>query len=186
MELERSAEWEALSQNHLEGRTAAFFCYRDRGADELGDDGRPRSLRHKRYFDPGAEPFADMREAYAPLVWQCRYSGVEVPDALWAYADTGVGKPCSLNQAEHLEADAYARFDRWVDTFAAFVAAQGEGPAGRAPGLRPQGARAPAGGCEAGLAGRPPALRQGPGGVVAGGPARAAPSARREKRARVG
>ncbi len=55
--LEHSPEWDALSLNHLEGRTAAFFCYGDGGGDELDDTGRPRILRHKHYFDPDKEPF---------------------------------------------------------------------------------------------------------------------------------
>ena len=33
--LEHSPEWDALSQNHLEGRSAGFFCYGDGGGDEL-------------------------------------------------------------------------------------------------------------------------------------------------------
>jgi hypothetical protein len=128
MRLERSPEWAALSRNHLEGRSAGFFCYSDAGADEIGSDGRPRMLRHPGYFDPAAEPFAQMRDAFAPLVWQCRYGGIEVPDALWAHAETGKGQPYSANQAEHLAAEAgfLACFDRWVDGFAGHVAAKGK------------------------------------------------------------
>jgi hypothetical protein len=59
MALEKSPEWEPLSRNHLEGRTAAFFCYGDGGADELDDSGRPRILRHKHWFNPDHEPFDD-------------------------------------------------------------------------------------------------------------------------------
>lgn len=40
LELERSPAWKALSQNHLEGRSAAFFCYGDGGADDLLESGR--------------------------------------------------------------------------------------------------------------------------------------------------
>src|SRR5262249_45056851 len=69
--------------------------YGDGGADETGPDGRPRLLRHKEDFDPAREPFADERDAYAPLVWQCRYSGVEVPDHLWRYVEFGQGVPDS-------------------------------------------------------------------------------------------
>jgi len=36
------------------------------------------------------------------LVWQCRYGGVEVPDALWRYIEFGRGEKYSANQAEHL------------------------------------------------------------------------------------
>ncbi|MBA3555543.1 MAG: NAD(P)H-dependent oxidoreductase, partial [Gemmatimonadales bacterium] len=56
MRLERAPEWEELSRNHLEGRTAAFFLYGDEGGDEIGADGRPKLLRHKEWFDPDAEP----------------------------------------------------------------------------------------------------------------------------------
>lgn len=131
--LEHSEEWKELSRNHLEGRTAAFFCYGDEGADEIGDDGRPKKLRHPAYFDPAAEPFAEERDAYAPLVWQCRYSGVEVPDALWRYCTTGKGVPYSEDQAEHMIGDAefMHAFDTWTDTFAAFVREKGKVPPGR-------------------------------------------------------
>ena len=131
--LEHSPEWAAMSVNHLEGRTAGFFCYGDAGGDELDAAGRPKILRHPHYFDPAAEPFEDMRQTYAPLVWQCRYGGVEVPDALWAYGETGQGKPYSEDQAEHMvRDDAFLRgFDAWADAFAAFVAAKGKVEPGR-------------------------------------------------------
>jgi hypothetical protein len=125
--LECSREWKELSQNHLEGRSAGFFCYGDGGGDEVSETGRPEVLHHPEYFDPAREPFADMRDAYAPLVWQARYSGIEVPDALWRYVEFGKGKPYSENQAEHLigEPDVLAAFDGWVEAFVAQVAAKG-------------------------------------------------------------
>ena len=133
MALERSPGWASLSLNHLEGRTAAFFCHGDEGANEMAPDGRPEKLRHRHYFDPGAEPFRDEREAYAPLVWQCRYSGVEVPDALWRYCTTGKGAPYAGNQAEDmaLDADFLRAFDEWTDYFAAYVRQKGKVPPGR-------------------------------------------------------
>ncbi len=69
-----------------------------------------------------------MRDAYAPLVWQSRYSGIEVPDALWTYAATGVGQPYSENQAEHMieQTGFMHAFDEWVQGFADFVAAKGK------------------------------------------------------------
>jgi multimeric flavodoxin WrbA len=139
--LERSPEWAELSQNHLEGRSAAFFCYGDGGADEQLPSGHPRLLRHRAYFDPETEPFADMRDAYAPLVWQCRFSGIEVPDALWRYREIGKGKPYSANQAEELveQPEHLAAFDDWVAAFVAHVAAKGKVEPGRyrAYGYRP-------------------------------------------------
>lgn len=125
MALEHSDAWAALSLNHLEGRTAGFFCYGDGGGDELDASGRPTILRHPAYFDPATEPFAAMRDAYGPLVWQCRYGGVEVPDDLWTYVEFGQGKKYSDNQAEDMDARVYGDFDRWVAQFATFVGAKG-------------------------------------------------------------
>jgi hypothetical protein len=125
--LERSAQWRELSKNHLEGRSAGFFCYGDRGAAELDSDGRPEILHHKQWFDPNDEPYQDGRNAYQALVWQCRYSGVEVPDALWSHADIGMGKPYADSQADSLpvEAEALEAFDAWVGRFARHVSAKG-------------------------------------------------------------
>jgi hypothetical protein len=128
MALEKSPEWEELSVNHLEGRTAAFFCYSDEGANEMDPSGRPKKLRHKGWFDPDQEPFEDMRQAYAPLVWQCRFSGVEVPDNLWTHALTGAGLPYSENQAEDMvrENEIMTAFDAWSERFSRFVAQKGK------------------------------------------------------------
>jgi len=143
MALEHSAEWAELSQNHLEGRTAAFFCYGDGGGDELDPEGRPSVLKHKSYFDPRAEPFENMRDSYAPLAWQCRYGGVEVPDHLWTYCEFGRGQKYSDNQAEHMVQDdtVLAAFDQWTDAFAAFIGEKGKVQPGpyRAFGYRPPG-----------------------------------------------
>jgi hypothetical protein len=128
MKLEHSTEWESLSLNHLEGRTAAFFCYGDGGGDELDREGRPRILRHKEYFDPEKEPFEAMRDSYAPLVWQCRYGGVEVPDALWRYVEFGLGEKYSDNQAEDLvrRGEVLREIDQWTNQFADFVRQKGK------------------------------------------------------------
>jgi len=127
MKLEHSPEWDELSLNHLEGRTAGFFCYGDGGGDELDPAGRPKLLRHPEYFDPSQEPFDDMRQTYAPLVWQCRYSGIEVPDPLWRYTEFGQGRKYSDNQAEDMPAQGvWAPFDAWTDAFATFVAQKGQ------------------------------------------------------------
>jgi hypothetical protein len=128
--LEHTPEWQALSVNHLEGRTAAFFCYGDGGGDELDEEGRPKLLKHmhKHYFDPEKEPFEAMRDAYAPLVWQCRYGGVEVPDKLWRYVEFGLGEKYSDNQAEDLarHGEVFRDLDEWTADFAAFVREKGK------------------------------------------------------------
>ena len=128
MKLEHSPEWKELSLNHLEGRTAAFFCYGDGGGDELDEEGCPRILRHKEYFDAEKEPFEAMRDTYAPLVWQCRYGGVEVPDRLWRYVEFGLGEKYSDNQAEDLvrHGEVFRDLDEWTADFAAFVREKGK------------------------------------------------------------
>jgi hypothetical protein len=128
MKLEHSPEWKELSVNHLEGRTAAFFCYGDGGGDELDEQGRPRILRHKEYFDPEKEPFEAMRDTYAPLVWQCRYGGVEVPDRLWRYVEFGLGEKYSDNQAEDLirHGEVFRDLDEWTADFTAYVREKGK------------------------------------------------------------
>ncbi len=132
IELEGTAQWERLSQNHLEGRTAAFFSYGDDGGDELDETRRPKILKHPEWFESKNEPFANMRDAYAPLVWQCRYGGIEVPDALWQYIEFGKGKTYSQAQAEHMvdEPELLIGFDRWTDEFARHVRAKGKVPPG--------------------------------------------------------
>ena len=141
--LESRPEWRTLSRNHLGGRSAGFFCYGDGGGDELDEAGRPRILTHPEYFDPDEEPFGDMRETYAPLVWQCRYSGIEVPDRLWRYVEFGRDVPYSRNQAEHMveQPEVLEAFDQWTDDFAVHVRRKGKVPPGefRAYGYEPPG-----------------------------------------------
>jgi hypothetical protein len=107
-----------------------FFLLWRPGGDELDSSGRPKILAHKNYFDPEQEPFENERDAYAPLVWQCRYGGVEVPDALWQYGLIGEGKEYSAMQAEHMvQEDRFMQqFDAWTDAFARFVEQKGKVP----------------------------------------------------------
>jgi len=125
--LEKSPLWHELTANHLEGRTAAFFSYGNEGANELDEAGRPKILRHKEWFDPEQEQHESGRQAYAPLVWQCRYSGVEVPDGLWRHEVIGHGRAYADDQREQLLEDAgpLAAFDAWVAAFADHVRAKG-------------------------------------------------------------
>ena len=141
MKLEHAPEWKELGLNHLEGRTAGFFTYGDDAADEKDSTGRPTYLLHPDYFDPAKEPYRDLREAYAPLVWQCKFSGIEVPEPLWRFTAFGKGRKYSDNQAEDMAKDAafLAEFDGWTAQFAAFVGAKGKVDPGkyRAYGYKP-------------------------------------------------
>ena len=126
--LEHTKQWKELNINHLEGRTAGFFCYGDGGGDEMDENNIPKILGHKNYFDGTTEPFKDMRQAYAPLVWQCRYGGIEVPEQLWEYALSGRGKKYSDNQSEDVidDKEYMGKFANWVKNFEMFVVTKGK------------------------------------------------------------
>jgi multimeric flavodoxin WrbA len=130
--LERSPLWREISRNHLSGRTAAFFCYGDDGADEEDGKGMPKHLEHPEWFDAGHHPMRgkDERNAYLGLVWQCRYSDIEVPDELWRCTLFGAGKPYADDQVEAMvqEPAGLAAFEDWVRTFIAHVEKKGVVP----------------------------------------------------------
>jgi hypothetical protein len=52
-------------------------------------------------------------EAYQGLVWQCHFSGIEVPDHLWKHAPIGLDRPYADDQADDMmsETEALAAFD---------------------------------------------------------------------------
>jgi len=80
-------EWKELGLNHLEGRTAGFSpmatVLRRRETNRpTAVFGPPQILR------PEEEPYRNLRDCYAPLVWQCRFSGIEVLEQLWRYKDS--------------------------------------------------------------------------------------------------
>jgi multimeric flavodoxin WrbA len=135
--LERSEAWKELSVNHLAGRSCGFFCYGDDGADEEDEDGTPKRLQHREWFKTAEQPFRETKDgerlAYQGLVWQCRYSDIEVPDKLWRHAVFGAGRPYADDQADDMAQDekSLAAFDTWVKDFAAHVAAKGPMPDGK-------------------------------------------------------
>lgn len=94
----------------------------------MDENNIPKILEHKNYFEGITEPFKDMRQAYAPLVWQCRYGGIEVPEQLWEYALSGRGKKYSANQSEDVidDKEYMGKFANWVKNFEMFVAVKGK------------------------------------------------------------
>jgi hypothetical protein len=69
--LEHSPLWSEPSANYLSGRTAAFFCYGDDGANEEDGRGMPKKVEHPEWFDANAYPMRgeSERDAYQGLVW---------------------------------------------------------------------------------------------------------------------
>ena len=118
--LERSSQWRELSKNHLEGRSAAFFCYGDRGAADLDAAGRPKILTYKGWFDPKTSHTTMSATRTATVASRCRNS-------LWSYAEIGVGKLYADTQADSLENEpaALAAFDEWTRRFAQHVESKG-------------------------------------------------------------
>jgi multimeric flavodoxin WrbA len=127
--LERSPLWHQISRNHLSGRTAAFFCYGDDGANEENGQGRPKHLEHPEWFDASRHPMRgkDERDAYQGPVWQCRYSDIEVPEELWRCTVFGAGRPYADDQVDDMvhEAEGMATFDDWVRAFVTHVERKG-------------------------------------------------------------
>jgi len=134
--LENSDKWKELSLNHLEGRTAAFFVYGDHGGDEIGKDGRPAILKHKDYLNPNKESkIASAESAYTPIIFQCRYSGMEVPDHLVKSTFFGHGIKYNKNQIGQLKQNKkiISMFDKWVSDVKKFVSKKGKAPTGKYP-----------------------------------------------------
>jgi len=134
--LEHSPEWKKLSVNHLEGRTAAFFVYGDEGGDEIDSDGRPKILQHKEYFDPeGEEKMGHITHFYGPIIWQCRYNGIEVPENLIKEVAFGSGGKYSDNQIKDLQANkpVLENFDGWLNQAREHIGKKGKVPPSKYP-----------------------------------------------------
>ena len=134
--LEHSSGWKKLSLNHLEGRTAAFFVYGDEGGNEISEDGRPAILRHREYFNPAEEAkMGQLTHFYGPVIWQCRYSGIEVPEHLVREVAFGGGGKYSNNQIKELKENEkiLPEFDGWVNNVAEFVRKKGKVPSSKYP-----------------------------------------------------
>ncbi|KKR96856.1 MAG: hypothetical protein UU47_C0006G0017 [candidate division TM6 bacterium GW2011_GWE2_41_16] len=134
--LENSPQWKKLSQNHLEGRTAAFFVYGNAGADEVDETGSPFLLKHKEYFDPRKEvALTHGYKAFEPIIFQLRYSGIEAPDELVRYIVTGKGEKYNKDQIPALKHNEKAlhAFDVWVENVKNFVEKKGKIKPGKYP-----------------------------------------------------
>lgn len=75
---EEAGEQDDKLRNWLEGKVAAFFLHGDGGADDFKRKSPPEA------FDPEEEDQLDDRQdaraALRPLILQCQYSGIFVPD----------------------------------------------------------------------------------------------------------
>ena len=76
-----------LLKNHLEGKVAGFYIHGDAGADDYSVNEKPESFS-KKEEDVW---FSDPKSCIMPIVLQCKYSGIEVPDNLIEAFYTNVG-----------------------------------------------------------------------------------------------
>ena len=93
IELEKSGEFAALRKNHLEGKVAAFFIHGNDGADDYKGRRYPLSMADTKHY-------LTTKEAIMPIVLQCRYSGIFVPDHLIEAVTFGYQKPYSQANEE--------------------------------------------------------------------------------------
>jgi multimeric flavodoxin WrbA len=70
-------EYKQMVKNHYEGKVGAFYIHGDDGADDYVDRKLPKSLTK---YEIGK--FNEPKNAILPIVWQCRYMGIDVPEEL--------------------------------------------------------------------------------------------------------
>ncbi len=76
--LEKSGQYSGLLKNHYEDKVAAFFIHGNNGANDYANKKLPLSLTD--YHNQ--EKNFSIKECVMPIVHQCRYSGIFVPDNL--------------------------------------------------------------------------------------------------------
>lgn len=76
IEAEQSGNYRDLLKNHYEGKVGAFFIHGDDGADDYVNRRMPLSMADSKKSD-----YIDPVGAIMPIVNQCRYSGIFVPES---------------------------------------------------------------------------------------------------------
>ena len=72
---EQSGKYRELLKNHYEGKVGAFFIHGDGGADDYVGRRMPLAMAD---FKP--QDYINPKESIMPIVNQCRYSGIFVPE----------------------------------------------------------------------------------------------------------
>ena len=109
----QSGEYNHLLKNHLEGKVAGFYIHGDDGANDYEDKEMPESYKRES-FTP--------KQAIMPIVNQCRYSGINVPDDLIEafYINKGVDYfTANLNMDKMQE--PYERADSLIENLKKYI-----------------------------------------------------------------
>jgi multimeric flavodoxin WrbA len=102
---ELSGKYTNLQKNHLEGKVAAFYVHGDDGAADYNG----------KQPDTGDKDW-DVRNTVMPLVYQCRYSGIDCPDELVEAFYVNKGKPYYQANLDMPQEDEFTeRMDRLVE-----------------------------------------------------------------------
>lgn len=111
-ETERSGKYRDLLKNHYEGKVGAFFIHGDDGANDYKGKRMPLSMADYKSSD-----YLTPHEAIMPIVNQCRYSGIFVPDSCIEGVVFGYGKPYSQNNIDAKRSEQLVeKASRLVDT----------------------------------------------------------------------
>lgn len=70
-------EYKKMVKNHLEGKIGAFYVHGDDGADDYKNRELPESMTKYKIGN-----YNDPMNTIKPIIWQCRYMGIDVPDDL--------------------------------------------------------------------------------------------------------
>lgn len=73
----KTEEYKKMVKNHLEGKVGAFYIHGDDGADDYKGREMPESFNKYKIGD-----YNKPINTILPIVWQCRYMGIDVPDEL--------------------------------------------------------------------------------------------------------
>lgn len=95
--LSESHKYDKYLKNHLEGKYAAFFIHGDGGADDYYDREKPKSFITSEKLD---KVISTPKFAIMPIVNQCRYSGINVPNDLIETSIEGKDKTYSENNTD--------------------------------------------------------------------------------------
>ena len=94
-------------RNHLEGKWAAFYVHGDNGADDY--DNNPPDIGDRVW---------DVKNSVMPLVYQCRYSGINCPDDLVEAFYINQGKPYyQANLDMPNESEFFIKMDNLMEKF---------------------------------------------------------------------
>ena len=107
---EQSGKYRDLLKNHYEGKVGAFFIHGDDGANDYVNRKMPLSM-----VEYKKENNVSPRESIMPIVNQCRYSGIFVPDNCIEGVVFGYGSPYSQNNIDVKKSDLVNKATRLIN-----------------------------------------------------------------------